>query len=211
MKKIITVDGPAGSGKEKISKYIAREYKLYHIDSGTLYRRLAYELEKKNIKTFEVNKIKQILRNVDKLPTRKISALRKEKIGKTASEIAKLEFVRHFINEQQRLATQTPNKKNGFVVDGRDIGSVVFKRAFIKLYIDVDVNIRAKRRYKQLIDNGEKSIYLKILKDIKLRDKTDKTRKNSPLVVPRGAKIINNSHTFKKTIAQIRNFIEGIN
>ena len=62
-----------------------------------------------------------------------------------------------------------------------------------------------------MIDNGEKSIYLKILKDIKLRDKTDKTRKNSPLVVPRGAKIINNSLTFKKTIAQIRNIIEGIN
>ena len=87
----------------------------------------------------------------------------------------------------------------------------MFKRAYLKLYIDVDINIRAKRRYKQLIDNGEKSIYRKILKDIKLRDKTDKTRKNSPLVVPRGAKIINNSHTFKETIAQIRNIIEGIN
>ena len=96
-------------------------------------------------------------------------------------------------------------------MDGRDIGSVVFRKAYLKLYIDVDENIRAKRRYKQLIDNGEKSIYLKILKDIKLRDKTDKTRKNSPLVVPRGAKVINNSHTFKKTIAQIKNIIKGIN
>ena len=115
-----------------------------------------------------------------------------------------------FINTQQKLVTTRPNKKKGFVIDGRDIGSVVFKRAFLKLYVDVDVNIRAKRRYKQLIDNGEKSIYLKILKDIKLRDKTDKTRKNSPLVVPKGAKIINNSHTFKKTIAQIKNIIEGI-
>ena len=128
-----------------------------------------------------------------------------------ASEIAKLDLVRYFINSQQRLATKTPNKNRGFVIDGRDIGSVVFKRAFLKLYVDVDVNIRAKRRYKQLIDNGEKSIYLKILKDIKLRDKADKTRKNSPLVVPKGAKIINNSHTFRKTIAQIRNIIEGIN
>ena len=211
MKKIITVDGPAGSGKEKISKYIARKYKLFHLDSGMLYRRLAYELEKKNIKTYEVNKIKKILKNIKTLSLRKTQALRKEQIGKAASEIAKLDFVRYFINLQQRLATKTPNKNKGFVIDGRDIGSVVFKRAYLKLYIEVDVNIRAKRRYKQLIDNGEKSIYLKILKDIKLRDKTDKTRKNSPLVVPRGAKIINNSHTFKKTIAQIRNIIEGIN
>ena len=211
MKKIITVDGPAGSGKEKISKYIARKYKLYHLDSGILYRRLAYELTKKNIKTFEVHKIKKFIKNIKRLSLRKTQALRKEQIGKAASEIAKLDFVRYFINSQQRLATKIPNKKNGFVVDGRDIGSVVFKKAFLKLYVDVDVNIRAKRRYKQLIDNGEKSIYLKILKDIKLRDKTDKTRKNSPLVVPRGAKIINNSHSFKKTIAQIRNIIEGIN
>ena len=211
MKKIITVDGSAGSGKEKISRYIARKYKLYHLDSGILYRRLAYELSKKNIKIFEEHKIKKVIKNTKKLSLRKTKGLRKEQIGKAASEIAKLDFVRHFINSQQRLATKITNKKNGFVIDGRDIGSVVCKRAFLKLYVDVDVNIRAKRRYKQLIDNGEKSIYLKILKDIKLRDKTDKTRENSPLVVPRGAKIINNSHTFKKTIAQIRNIIEGIN
>ena len=211
MKKIITVDGPAGSGKERISKYIATKYKLYHLDSGTMYRRLAYELSKKNIQTFEVDKIKKIIKDIKRLSLRKSPALRKEKIGKAASVIAKLNFVRYFINSQQRLATKTPNKKRGFVIDGRDIGSVVFKRAYLKLYVDVDVNIRAIRRYKQLIDKGEKSIYLKILKDIKLRDKTDKKRKNSPLVVPKGAKIINNSHTFKKTIAQIRNIIEGIN
>ena len=211
MKKIITVDGPAGSGKEKVSKYIARKYKLYHLDSGILYRRLAYELTKKNIKTHEISKIKIILKNIKSLSLKKNKALRKEQIGKAASEIAKLDFVRYFINFQQRLATKTPNKKKGFVIDGRDIGSVVFKKAHLKLYVDVDVNIRAKRRYKQLIDIGEKSIYLKILKDIKLRDKADKTRKNSPLVVPRGAMIINNSHTFKKTIAQIRNIIEGNN
>jgi cytidylate kinase len=211
VKKIITVDGPAGSGKEKISKYIAKKYKLYHLDSGLLYRRLAYELEKKNIKTFQVNKIKSVIKNVKKLSLRKAKVLRKEQIGKAASEIAKIDFVRDFINSQQRLATKARNKKKGFIIDGRDIGSVVFKKAFLKLYIDVDVNIRAKRRYKQLIDNGEKSIYLKILKDIKLRDKTDKTRINSPLVVPKGAKIIDNSHTFKNTIAQIRNIIEGIN
>ena len=209
MKKIITVDGPAGSGKEKISKYIAKKYKLYHLDSGLLYRRLAYELVKKNINTYEINKIKNVLKNIKTLSLRKNQALRKEQIGKVASEIARLDFVRNFINSQQRLATKRPNKKNGFVIDGRDIGSVVFKKAYLKLYIVVDINIRAKRRFKQLIDNGEKSIYLKILKDIKLRDNTDKTRKNSPLVVPKGAKIIDNSNNFNKTIEQIKKIIEG--
>ena len=211
MKKIITVDGPAGSGKEKISKFIAEKYKLFHIDSGIFYRRLAYEIEKNKIKFYEKKRIKNLIKKIDKLSLRKFIGLREEKIGFIASEIAKYKFVREFVNSQQRLVTKTLSNKEGFVIDGRDIGSVVFKKAYLKLYVEVDVNIRAKRRYKQLIDNGEKSIYLKILKDIKLRDKTDKTRKNSPLVVPRGAKIINNSHSFKKTIAQIRKIIEGIN
>ena len=210
MKKIITVDGPAGSGKEKISKYIARKYKLYHIDSGIFYRRLAYELEKKIIKTSEKQKIKKLIKTINKLSLRKVSALRKEKIGVGASEIARYGFVRDFINLQQRLTTITLNKKKGFVIDGRDIGSVVFKKAFLKLYIYADINIRAKRRYKQLIDSGEKSIYLKILKDIKLRDKKDKLRKNSPLVIPKGAVIIDNSYTFKNTISQITKIVEGI-
>ena len=210
MKKIITVDGPASSGKEKISKYIARKYKLYHIDSGIFYRRLAYELEKKIIKTSEKQKIKKLIKTINKLSLRKVSALRKEKIGVGASEIARYGFVRDFINLQQRLTTITLNKKKGFVIDGRDIGSVVFKKAFLKLYIYADINIRTKRRYKQLIDSGEKSIYLKILKDIKLRDKKDKSRKNSPLVVPKGAVIIDNSYTFKNTISQITKIIEGI-
>ena len=210
MKKIITVDGPAGSGKEKISKYIARKYKLYHIDSGIFYRRLAYELEKKIIKTSEKQKIKKLIKTINKLSLRKVSALRKEKIGVGASEIARYGFVRDFINLQQRLTTITLNKKKGFVIDGRDIGSVVFKKSFLKLYIYADINIRAKRRYKQLIDSGEKSIYLKILKDIKLRDKKDKSRKNSPLVVPKGAVIIDNSYSFKNTISQITKIIEGI-
>jgi CMP/dCMP kinase len=211
VKKIITIDGPAGSGKEKIAKYIARKYKLYHLDSGILYRRLAYELKKQGIETKERPKIKKLIKNIVKLPLKKLYNLRKEEVGTAASKIAKYDFVRDFINLQQRLVTKAPNKKDGFVIDGRDIGSVVFKSAYLKLYVDVDVNIRAKRRYKQLIDNGEKSIYREILEDIKLRDKKDKTRKNSPLVIPKGAKIIDNSLSFKNTMEQITEIIESIN
>ena len=109
MKKIITVDGPAGSGKEKISRYIARKYRLHHLDSGTLYRRLAYELSKKNIKSFEIDKIRKFIKSIKNISIRKTQALRKEEVGKAASEIAKLDFVRYFINSQQRLAIKTPN------------------------------------------------------------------------------------------------------
>ena len=80
----------------------------------------------------------------------------------------------------------------------------------MKLYIEVNAEIRAKRRYKQLIDSGEKSIYPKILKEIELRDQKDKYRKNSPLVIPEDAHIINNNGTFKNTVKQIREIIKLI-
>ncbi len=211
MKKIITVDGPAGSGKGKISKYIANKYKYYHIDSGILYRRLAYKLEKKFINSKEINKIKKFINEISLLSFKKHKVLRKENIGKIASEIAKYEFVRAFINSQQKLIVKNQKNIDKFVIDGRDIGSVVFKKAFLKLYVDVNVNIRAKRRYKQLIDNGEKSIYHKILEDIKLRDYKDKSRKHSPLVIPKNAHIVNNSESFRKTTLQIKKIIESIN
>ena len=211
MIKIITVDGPAGSGKEKISKYIAKRYKLYHIDSGLFYRSLAYDLKINNIKSIERHSIKKFISKIKTLKINKLNILRQEQIGKIASQIAKYNFVRNFVNKQQRKLTKSINNNEGFVVDGRDIGSVVFKKAYLKLFVDVEVNIRAKRRYKQLIDNGEKSIYRKILEDMKLRDRKDKTRKNSPLVKPKGAKIIDNSLSFRNTTNQIRQIIEGKN
>ena len=209
MKKIITVDGPAGSGKEKISKFISKKYNFYHIDSGILYRKLAFKILQNKIDFDEKIKIKKLVKKLKKLSFRKHIRLRQENIGVMASKIATYDFVRDFVNFQQRLATKTIKNYKGFVIDGRDIGSVVFKKAYLKLYVDVDVKIRAKRRYKQLIDNKEKSIYPQILKDIKLRDKKDSLRKNSPLVIPKGSIILDNSKSFNNTIKQIINIIEG--
>jgi cytidylate kinase len=91
----------------------------------------------------------------------------------------------------------------GCVIDGRDIGNKVFKNAQIKLFIDVSVEIRAKRRHKQLIAQGEKSIYENILKDLKLRDKKDINRTISPLIKSHDAILIDNSNSFKFTCNQI--------
>ena len=91
----------------------------------------------------------------------------------------------------------------GCVIDGRDIGSKVFTEAQIKLFIEVKVQIRAKRRHKQLIEIGEKSIHSQILKEIQLRDKLDKNRKYSPLIKPKGSITIDNSEDFKTTITAI--------
>ena len=136
--------------------------------------------------------------------------LRTEKISKIASKIAVHKFVRDYINKIQRNFVNSSKKNKCFVIDGRDIGSVVFKNANLKLYIDVSEKIRAKRRYKQLIDTGEKSIYRQILKDIKLRDKKDIQRTNSPLLIPNGAVIIDNSGSFRNTTNQINNLIKNL-
>ena len=204
MKKIIiSVDGPAASGKEKIAKYISKKWKYKHLDSGIIYRRLAYILLKNKTNLKSKSEIKKIINQNIQISFRKSKVLRSEKISKIASEIAVHGYIRDYVNKYQRNFVKFNLKNKYFVIDGRDIGSVVFKNADLKLYIEVSEEIRAKRRYKQLIDSGEKSIYRQILKDIKLRDKKDKSRKNSPLVIPNGAFIIKNNSTFNNTINQI--------
>ncbi len=207
---IITIDGPAASGKEKISKYISNKWKLKHLDSGILYRRLALIFLKDKINLKNKNQIKKKLNEIENLSFRKSKVIRNQEISKVASEIAVYSFVRIFINKLQFKFVKKNKNILGFVIDGRDIGSVVFKKADLKLYIEVNPEIRAKRRYKQLIDSGEKSIYQKILKDIKLRDIKDKTRKESPLVIPKGAHVINNNGSFLNTVKQIKSFITNI-
>jgi len=209
--KIITVDGPAGSGKGRIAKYIARKWKHFHLDSGLLYRRFAYELIKNNINIYNEKDIANFIKNLKKLSLRNRKSVRTESISKLTSKISVYKKVRHFVNKQQRIIVKKKIKNKSCIIDGRDIGSVVFKKANTKLYIEVDVKIRAERRHKQLIDMGEQSIYLKILKEIKLRDKKDKNRKNSPLVIPKGANIIDNSNSFSLTIKQLNKIFRKLN
>ena len=211
MKKIIiTIDGPAASGKEKIAKYISKKWKLNHLDSGILYRRLALIFLTDNVNINNINQIKKKIKQIHEISFRNSKQIRTQNISKLASKIAIHNCVRIFINKLQYDFVNKNKKKLGFVIDGRDIGSIVFKNADLKLYIEVKAEIRAKRRYKQLIDSGEKSIYRKILKDIKLRDRQDKLRKNSPLVIPSGAQIINNDNSFKNTIKQIGMLLDKI-
>ena len=205
---IIAIDGPSGSGKEKIAKYIAKKYKLYHLDSGILYRRLASILLKKNINLNNSQDIKKALSSIDILSHRKNIALRNEQIGKKASIIATKKIIRIFIDKQQHLiVNKIIQSFRGCVIDGRDIGSKVFKKAQIKLFIEVNVQIRAKRRHKQLIELGEKSIHSRILKDLKLRDKKDLNRKISPLIKPFNAILIDNSKSFNFTCNQINEIL----
>ena len=207
---IVTIDGPAASGKEKISKYLSKKWRLKHLDSGIIYRRIALIFLLDKVDISKLDQIKKKIKVITKISFRNSKRIRNQQISKLASRIAIHNCVRVFVNKLQYDFVNKNKNKHGFVIDGRDIGSVVFKKADLKLYIDVNPEIRAKRRYKQLIDSGEKSIYPKILKEIKLRDKQDKLRKNSPLVVPKGAYIIDNNATFNDTVKQINNLFKNL-
>ena len=207
---IVTIDGPAGSGKGKIANYISKKWNLYHLDSGILYRRIADLLIKNKYDIKNFNDINEYLSRIKQISFKKHKSLRREEISKISSKIAIFPDVRKFVNKLQRNFVKQNINKHGFVIDGRDIGSVVFKNADLKLYIDVDVEIRAKRRYKQLIDIGEKSIYPQILKEIILRDKLDKNRKHSPLIKPKGAHVINNNYSLYYTYKQLNELINQI-
>tara|TARA_B100000989_G_scaffold125296_1_gene92850 strand:- start:1279 stop:1914 length:636 start_codon:yes stop_codon:yes gene_type:complete len=209
-KIIITIDGPAASGKQKIAKYISKKWGLNHLDSGILYRRLALIFFKKKINVKNINELKKNIKEVSVISFRNSKKIRTQDISRLASKIAIHNFVRSFVNKVQHDYVKKNISKQGFVIDGRDIGSVVFKNANLKLYIEVNPKIRAKRRYKQLIDSGEKSIYRKILKDIELRDRQDKLRKYSPLVIPKDAYIVDNSRSFKNTTKQLTKLIDNI-
>ena len=209
-KIIISIDGPSGSGKERISKYIAKKYKLYHLDSGILYRRFSYIIIKKEIK-INNRDLGDFIKSKPYISHRNHSSLRKEYISNKTSKISSFPIVRKYINDIQKKTVEKILKiHKGCVIDGRDIGSKVFKNAKIKLFIQANPKIRAKRRHKQLIARGEKSIYSRILKDINLRDKKDKNRLASPLVVPKSAIIIDNSFSFKNTKFQINRALKDI-
>ena len=203
-KIIVSIDGPSGSGKERIAQYISKKYSFFHLDSGILYRRVTSIIIKKKIEINNKKNLTNFLKNIKCLSSKKHKSLRKENVSNQTSLIAKNPIIRNFINSQQRIIVKNMLKNHaGCVIDGRDIGSKVFKNAKIKLFIHVKPKIRAERRHKQLIEQGEKSIYSRIFKDINLRDKADKNRKESPLVVPEKAYVIDNSKSFKNTTSQI--------
>ena len=134
-KLIISIDGPAGSGKQRIAKYISKKYSLYHLDSGILYRRLASIIIKKKIKYNDKKKLKIFLSLINFLSARSHFKLRNEKISKLASKIAIIYEVRKFINDNQKaIVKKKLQSHKGCVIDGRDIGSKVFKNANIKLF-----------------------------------------------------------------------------
>ena len=190
-KPVIAIDGTAGSGKGTLAKKIAKVLNYDHLDTGLLYRILAYEFLKlnKDLKMLkEVNINLNIFIDKKKI---KLMNLRSKEITKISSEIAKLKFVRQKLISLQRKFANNPPNGIGSVIDGRDITSVITPNAEVKFYIDADVKIRAERRLSQLDLPG--SCYNEILKDLIKRDFQDKRRKISPLIKTTDSQLIDTS------------------
>ncbi|MCD6133436.1 MAG: (d)CMP kinase [Deltaproteobacteria bacterium] len=193
---IVTIDGPSGSGKSTLAKLLACRERFFYIDTGALYRSIAYlfstqptpeKLSKLSISWKKVNtEYHLFVFNRDMEPY-----IRGEEVGKDASIIAKLPFVRRFVNNMVRGSV----KEGRYVVEGRDAGSVIFPEAQVKIYLQADLKERAMRRAKEL--HVEKDM---ILYKIKERDEKDITRKDSPLVIPEGAHVIDTTNKTQEEV-----------
>lgn len=184
---ILAIDGPAGSGKSTIAKLIADKYKLTYIDTGAMYRMITLYFLEKNVNIDDNEAVKKALNSVcldikeDKfiLNSRDVSKeIREIRINKNVSKIASLKEVRENLVKLQRKISEGKS----VILDGRDIGTVVFPNAQIKIFLLASPEERAKRRYKELIGKKVEISYEEVLNSIKERDFIDSTRKESPLV-----------------------------
>ena len=190
---IITIDGPAGSGKGTVARMVADEKGFSYLDTGAMYRTVALAVHESGLDTKNepglINFLEQI--NIDInyskedgftvfLNGKDVSEkIRTPEISILSSDIAKLRPVREYlVNLQRKIGL-----KGGIVVEGRDMGTYVFPGAKFKFYLDATAEERANRRYKQLKDSnsGNVQTYEEVLKEIKSRDKQDMERKESPL------------------------------
>ena len=200
---IVAVDGTAGSGKGTITKIIAEKLNLVSIDTGAMYRCVALECIKQNIKYTELEKIKQVLENINielkkengnqlvflngKDVTREI---RVTEVDNQVAKFAAIKEVREKITPMQRKM----GEKNDIIMEGRDIGTVVFPNADVKVFLDCSVEERAMRRYKQNLEKGIKTTYEEVLEGIKERHKLETEREIAPLVQAEDATYIDSTH-----------------
>ena len=196
----IAIDGPSGAGKSTIADILASKLSYVHLDTGAMYRSVALLAIKNNASLSDEKKIVELMENDFKLDMANdkvtlngediTDAIRTNEVSMAASDISKLSGVRKaLVKSQQEIAS-----KKGYIVDGRDICSVVLPDAEVKVFLTATSEDRAKRRLEQNRQKGIIDGYDKILEDIKKRDYQDSHRANSPLVKADDATLIDSSN-----------------
>ena len=198
-KKIIkiAIDSPAAAGAGTLAKTISKHYKLLYLDTGKIYRMIAFIKinEKKNFnKKFRKKKIKSL--NLKNLQNKKLLS---NEVGTEASLIAKDKNIRKLVHSfQKNCAYKPPKKFNGSCLDGRDITYKIVPDADFKFFITASLHVRAKRRFNELKNLKKKISYSEVVKSIKKRDKNDYNRRISPLKKTKDSILINTSNLSKR-------------
>lgn len=206
---IVAIDGPAGSGKSTIAKLLAKKYDLTYIDTGAMYRMITLYLLENNIDINDLKEIERVLNTVnldmqgDKFFLDNVDVstkIREKRINDNVSKVASIKIVRSNLVDLQRKIS---NNKD-VILDGRDVGTVIFPNAQVKIFLIASPEERARRRYNEFLEKKTEITYDEVLKSIKERDHIDSTRDESPFVKSDDAIELDSTNL---TIEDVINFI----
>lgn len=217
---IVAIDGPAGSGKGTVTETLAKKHKLYNIDTGAMYRCVALEVINQNIDLKDIESIKKLLKDIkieikEKKGKQKVFLNNKDVSEKIRSiEVTKIVSVVSVVKEVRDKLVEMQRKMaigKDIIMEGRDITTVVFPNADIKIYLDAKLEIRAKRRYKQNIQKNIKTAYDEVLEDMRKRDENDMNKPYGALKIAKDAVVIDNTNmTTNQVIKQIGAIIKQV-
>ena len=182
---VIAIDGPAASGKGTLSRALASRLNFAYLDTGKLYRAVAFHCQQAGIEQADIEQAVEIAQNLDVSGLDSLIAsgnLDGENVAGLASQVAALPDVRQALLEIQRqFARLPPSGKQGAILDGRDIGTVICPDADVKIFVSASAESRALRRYREGLDKGEQKEYEQVLQEVKDRDYRDQSRADAPL------------------------------
>ena len=201
--QVITIDGPAGAGKSTVGKILSKRLAYTYLDTGALYRAVAYKMVQEGNTTDDICKFDEFCRHIT-IKLKKINSnmrvivndeditdkIRTEEIGLLASRISAFPCVRETLSYVQREA----GREGSIIAEGRDMGTVIFPDARIKFFLEASVKERAHRRYRELIVRGDNIDYQDVERDLIQRDKQDRERNISPLIPSDDAVIIDSTN-----------------
>ena len=206
---IIAIDGPSGTGKSTTAKIVAKDLGLTYLDTGAMYRAITFAALEKNIAPTDKAGIDQLLQSTkirfDDNNQIVINGVNREKeirgkqVSEAVSPYSAIPEVRSVLTQWQREIAS----ERSCILDGRDIGTVVFPKAELKLFLTASPEVRAQRRYDELVAKGETPDYAAVLKDVNERDYRDTHRAESPLKQADDAIVVDNSHMSREEQMQV--------